>query len=226
MQSALMALVFLFLLSCSVKAPETSDSASPGDERSYNPIIVAQNSDLHSSLLNVCGALEEKGRNLEDYVGREELLASYQESDCAGSFSPVTKQNVMIYQRNGRYEFQNGTLSFGLPEVETLDSGVMKEICANVNAVKLENPLLTGAQSVIEFKTAETSFCRNDSQTVCLQLIRGRLAGDRRKYSVTENTLISFNIDRGGRTGFFTYKNAKTFGTCAGRSYRTKIVSF
>jgi hypothetical protein len=102
----------------------------------------------------------------------------------------------------------------------------MKEICANL--VGLTNPLSAGlgSQMAIEFKQVSTSYCRDDSQNVCLQVMRGRLAADSTSFKVSETTLISFRTARGGRTGFYNYKNVKTYGTCGEGKYRTKIMTF
>lgn len=218
-------LALLTLAGCKLNEESSPTKSEPGDVRTLNPVVVDRTTDLYRDLQNVCGALEEKERDLEDYVGRERLQMSYEESDCDGKSSGKTNHEVMVYRRNGRFEFQNESNTFGLPEAETLQSGTMKEICQSLLIAGLQNPLRTGAQTVIEFRGAETSNCRNSSREVCLQIYRGRVSGPS-TYVVSESTLMSISISRGERPGFFRYKRVQTFGACDGNKYRTKTVTF
>ncbi len=227
MKSALLMLVLIFSFAGCFQAPEetAAEEARPGDERSFNPITVEQNSDLKLNILNVCAALEEKEHNLESYMG-EDLPVTYQEADCSGKLGKPVAMTAAVVREGGQFFFQNAARNFPAAEIETLRTGLMKDICANL--IGLRNPLATGvgSQTIVEFNQVETSFCRNDSQNVCLQIMRGRLTADGSKYKVSENTLISFRTARGGRTGFYNYKNVKSFGTCGEGKYITKILTF
>lgn len=227
MKSALIMFALVFsVISCTQQAPETSpEDSKPGDDRSFNPITVEQNSDLKISILNVCAALEEKENVMED-SRNQSFPVTYQDSDCSGKLHSAVTHEVWAIRESGRWIFQNNDRNFPMTEAETINSGVMKEICANL--LGLTNPLAAGngSQMAIEFKAVDTSYCRNDSQNVCLQIMKGRLSADAQSFKVNENTLISFRTARGGRTGFYNYKNVKTYGTCGEGKYRTKIVTF
>lgn len=219
------AVLFSFLGCVSDDGPK-QEALKPGDERLFNPLTVDQFSALKVALINVCGALGEKTNNLEDYVGRDRLSVRYQESDCEGKLSKPVNDEVQVRERNGTYQFQNDRGNFPMAEVETINSGVMKEICANLP--NLENPFRVSATSTtaVEFSLSNTGACRNDSQYACLQILRGRINAEGSRYRVSENVLINFRTARGGRTGFYTYKNVKTFGSCDDGVFRTKIATF
>jgi hypothetical protein len=226
MKSALlMLLVLSALAACTAQPPQETNGGAPGDDRSFNPITVEQTSDLKLNILNVCGALEEKERVLEDYVG-EAMQVTYQESDCEGKLGNPVNQIVRVTKDSGHYIFQNDARTFPSSEIETLNSGVMKEICGHLTL--LQNPMRASATSqiAIEFRQMDTSYCRTDSQNVCLLVMKGRISADEITFSVSESTVISFHTTRGGKTGFYNYKNVKSYGTCGTGKYKTKVITF
>lgn len=221
MKTSLLCLVMLF----SYVACNNSDVSrvnEPGNVRTFNPLRVEDTSGLKLALNEVCGVLEEKERGLDDYVGREMFSFTYQESDCSDRPATSTRKDVFVTKANGKYEFQNEESDFGLPEVETYTSGLMKEICANLN--NLSNPMRASAasQTAIEVRTSETSNCRNDGSHMCLLVMRGRIGAEGDTFEVGESALISFQTARGHRAGFYAYKSVKSYGSCPSGKFRTK----
>ena len=222
-------LALFFITACSVKVtPPGGEATKPGTERTFSPQTVEQGSLLKSQMKNLCDALEEKELSLRDYEAeRARLNTTYVETDCDGKSSAKTNHDVMVVRDGGTFVFQNEGRNFPLPEVETTDSGVMKEICNNLQT--LQNPMLAGAgaSSAIEFEIKNgIADCPNNSQNTCLLVMKGRISEMGGSYVVSESTLISFETVRGGRIGFFTYKNVLSYGTCSGNKYRTKTVRF
>lgn len=221
----LMLSLLVFVLSCSNQPQETTGN-KPGDTQAF--ITSEPESETRILMYNICAALEEKAHDLDDYImHRTELSSTYQESDCAGKMSTAQKMNVFIVSKPNRYEFASDTGAFGLPEVETLTSGSMKEICANINSPFLTNPFKTDTRTAIDFRVVKgLSKCITDSQHTCVQIMRGPLNIEGTQYRVNSIALISFEMVRGNRPGFYTYKNEKTFGSCGSSGYRTKIATF
>lgn len=218
-------LVLIFAFMGCTPTETTQEKAEPGDERNFQPLSVEHGAAIKNSVMSICAALEEKERVLEDYRN-ETFSVKYQESDCNGKLSKPVTHEVSLIREGGRFIFQNNNRSFPATEIETMSTGVMKEICMNL--IGLKNPLAAGAglQTAVEFRVGETSYCRNDSQNACIQVMRGRISADGTRYTVSENTLISFQTARGGRMGFYTYKNIKTYGTCGANKFRTKLLTF
>ncbi len=194
----------------------------PGNIRSFNPIKVEDTSSLKLALNEVCGVLEEKERGLDDYVGREMFSFTYQESDCSDRPATAVQKDVFVTRTNGKYEFQNEESDFGLPEVETYTTGLLKEVCANL--INLKNPMRASpsSQSAIEVRTTESSLCRNDGSHYCLLVMRGRINSDDENFEVSESALVSFQTARGHRAGFYAYKSVKSYGSCPSGKFRTK----
>ena len=220
MKLFLLSLVVLLTFSCTPKDdPKTNE---PGDERAINPIIVQDGTDLKIALMEACGVLAEKERNLDDYVGRENFSFSYQESQCGGS--RTTGSNLTVQVRRtaaGGYEFFDADGEFRMPEVETHKSGLMKEICESL--VGIRNPLISG-QTAIEMRTITTSNCRNDRSNVCLQIMRGKISRDGLTYKVGESTVMNIQL-YGDHVGFYTYKSVKTFGACPSGKFKSKTAT-
>ncbi len=229
MKSLSVMLALVFVTACSVSVSSPGDSKKPGTERGFFP----QNVDLvdptlKGKLKNLCDALEEKEQYLDDYeADREVLGTTYLETNCDGKQSAKANHDVMVTRDGGTYVFQNATKNFPLPEIETTDSGVMKEICNNL--ATLQNPMVAapGSSTAIEFETKSgISECANNSQNTCLLIMKGRIAESGDRYVIGESTLVSFQTVRGGRVGFYSYKSVMSYGTCSGNKFRTKTVRF
>lgn len=228
MKFTLVMLSLLFLaVSCGDQPTDTSDSGKPGDEQAFSPITVEPGDRGRLLILSVCSALEEKQNALDDYImHRTELPVTYSESDCEGRMPNAKNLNVRVIANSNRHEFVSDSAFFGLPEVETLNSGVMKEICSAINLPNLQVPMQTANRTAIDFRVVETSYCHTDSQHVCVQVKKGPLSIDGTKFRLSQITLVSFETVRGNRPGFYTYKNEKSFGSCGNNRYRTKIATF
>lgn len=229
MKLSFVMLALVCVTACSVKVtPPSGEGSKPGTERAFNPQTIDPSSEIKGKLKNLCDALEEKEIVLDDYESeRAKLAATYQESDCDGNMSSKVNHEVMVTREGGAYVFQNEKKNFPLPEIETTDSGVMKEICNNLST--LQNPMQAGAGSstAIEFETKPgISECPHDSQNICLLVLKGRISDIGNSYVINESTLVSFQTVRGGRVGFYTYKNILSYGTCSGNKFRTKNVRF
>jgi hypothetical protein len=223
MKSAfLMTALALTLISCAKKAP--LQQGEPGSVRTFNPALPGTNET--NAVKDICGALEEKNRQILDYVDRDVLQVTYKESSCGGKLSDPVAESVKVRNMYGHLEFQNATNNFGLPEVELLSSGLMKEICANAGNLTNPMPAYVGSRTAIEFRESETSDCRNDSQHKCIVVFKGRISNDDSTYTVDESTLIRFETARGGRVGFYTFKSVKSYSNCADGKFRTKIATF
>jgi hypothetical protein len=209
----------LLAFSCTPK--DDPKSNEPGEEREIGPVVVQDGTDLKIALMEACGVLAEKERNLDDYVGRENFTFSYQESECGGTRSTGSNLVVQVKRVNTNYEFFDAAGEFRMPEVETHKSGLMKEICESLVGIK--NPLITG-QTAIEMRTVTTSNCRNDRSNVCLQIMRGRISADGMTYKVGESTLMNIQL-YGNNVGFYTYKSVKTFGACSSGKFKTKTAT-
>lgn len=216
MKLILLSLVVLFAFACTPKDdPKTN---GPGDERGMNPIVVQDGTDLKIALMEACGVLEQKERNLDDYVGREDFKFSYQESQCGGTRTTGSNVVVQVKRVNTNYEFFDAKGEFRMPEVETHKSGLMKEICESLVGIK--NPLVSG-QTAIEMRAVTTSNCRNDRSNVCLHIMRGKISSDGLSYKVGESTLMNIQL-YGNNVGFYTYKSVKTFGACPSGKFKSK----
>lgn len=216
--------LLVVLLGCSAQAPTTADGANPGDDRSTNPVVVGN--DTLGSLMKVCSALSEKMNVLDDYVVQRELLpVTYQESDCAGKLSAGVQSDVRVIKSGAEYAFQNEDNNFHFPEVETLNSGAMKEICTAINIGPLKNPIITSSRTAVAVSVVESEVCRNDSHHACVQVLRGPVSSDGLTYTVSDSTILKFRVV-GDHRGFFVYKNVKSFSTCTEKKFRTKIANF
>ncbi len=217
--------LFSFALFFSLVACNNNDVSKvnePGNVRSFNPLRVEDTSALKLALNEVCGVLEEKERGLDDYVGREMFSFDYQETDCSDRPAVSKRKDVFVTKVAGKYEFQNEESDFGLPEVETYTTGLLKEVCGSLNDLK--NPMRASAssQTAIEVRSTETGNCRNDGSHMCLLVMRGRIGTDGESFEVGESALVSFQTARGHRAGFYAYKSVKSYGSCASGKFRTK----
>jgi hypothetical protein len=219
MKLFLLSLVMFLAFSCTPKDDPKSNEL--GEEREIGPVVVQDGTGLKIALMEACGVLAEKERNLDDYVGRENFSFSYQESECGGTRSTGANLIVQVKRVNSNYEFFDVAGEFRMPEVETHKSGIMKEICESLVGIK--NPLITG-QTAIEMRTVTTSNCRNDRSNVCLQIMRGRISADGMTYKVGESTLMNIQL-YGNNVGFYTYKSVKTFGACPSGKFKTKTAT-
>ena len=229
MKSSL-ALLFAFfmLVGCADQQPPVTDDAKPGDEENFNPITVEPTNEMRLKVREICSALEEKENVLDDYIThRVDFPVSYQESDCDGNMSTTKNVEVHVVASARNYKFATDTGTFGLPEVETLDSGIMKEICTAVNLPILSVPVQTANRTAIDFRIIrDVNICPNDSQHACILVKKGPLSIDGTKYRVSMISMVSFETVRGDRPGFYVYKNEKSFGSCGSKKYRTKIATF
>lgn len=227
--SVFLALVFASACSVKVGSPD-GEGTKPGTERRFSPQTVDEvtNPTLKGKLKNLCDALEEKEQVLDDYEAERSVLgATYQETDCDGKASEITNHELMVTRDSGTYIFQNAKKNFPLTEIETTQSGVMKEICRNM--ATLQNPMLAspGSSTAIEFEPKNgISECPNNSQNTCLLIMRGRVSDTGDRYVISESALVSFETVRGGRVGFYSYKSVTAYGTCGGNKFRTKTVRF
>lgn len=216
MKLILLSLVVLLAFSCTPQ--DETKTNEPGEDRGINPITVQEGTDLKIALMEACGVLAEKERNLDDYVGRENFTFNYQESQCGGERTTGSNVVVQLKRINANYEFYDEAGAFRMPEVETHKSGLMKEICESLVGIK--NPLISG-QTAIEMRTVTNSKCRNDRSNVCLQILRGRISSDRTTFKVSESTLMNIQLF-GNNVGFYTYKSVKIFGACPSGKFKTK----
>ncbi len=225
MKSALVMLALLFtVISCTQQPPASENGGNPGDERSTNPITIGTEETGLISM--VCSSLNEKMYVLDDYVVHRELLrVIYQESDCGGKLPGAIRDDVRIIKNGSEYAFQNDSINFRMTEVETLNSGSMKEVCAALNIGSLKNPVITASHTAVEVTAADTEICRSDSQHVCVQIRRGPVSEDGLSYKVSETTQLKFRTV-GDHRGFYVFKNQKNFSTCSEGKFRTKIASF
>lgn len=224
-------LALVCVSACSVKvSPPSGEETKPGTERNFFPQTVDEitNPSLKGKLSNLCDALEEKEQSLDDYEAERSVLgATYQETDCDGKALALTNHEVMVTRDGGAYIFQNAKRDFPLTEIETTQSGVMKEICRNI--ATLENPMLAapGSKTAIEFELKNgITECPSNSQNTCLLILKGKVSETGQRYVVSESTLVSFETVRGGRIGFYSYKSVSSYGTCSGNKFRTKTVRF
>lgn len=223
-------LALVLVTACSIKvSPPGGETTKPGTERSFLPQNVdLVDTTLKGDLKSICDALEEKELKLDDYDADDFVMSStFQETDCEGKQLSRTGHDVMVTRDGGSYIFQNATKNYPMPEIETRNSGVMKEICAGL--ATLENPMRAsaGSSTAIEFETKKgISECPSNSQNVCLLVMKGRISDATQTYTISESTLVSFETVRGGRVGFYSYKSEMSYGTCSGNKFRTKTVRF
>ncbi len=209
-------LSLLVLAGCGGQVIQENEAEGIETLRTYEPLVP---SDI-STVKKICDALSHKGERLSSQINMP-LTFSYAQKDCAEVELPAAKDVRVTIQKPGAfYVFRkaDGEL-FPFPDVETLDEGAMKTICADLD--RITTPFQTSPTSARWFTTATSSAnCRAQGEEVCILIESGSVVTGT-SYKIHTREWIKFRLTDPKR-GFFTERVLRSSGSCEKGSYIQK----
>ncbi|WP_408096793.1 hypothetical protein ACJVC5_17290 [Peredibacter sp. HCB2-198] len=177
--------------------------------RSFDPISVDDPQTL-SRINAICSALLYKEGMLNILTSTEYTFA-YSQKECGTSAGIPKNVRVAIQDTGSAYIFKsvNGE-AFGLSNVETANSGLMKEICQNRTA--LTNPMQSASGAIWFSTTPANVDCENENDAFCIQVERGS-PHDGNSYIVHTKEWMKVKLV-GTNRGFFTDRKVVSSANC------------
>ncbi len=205
-------------MSCVPQAEEVTSSTEA--VMRYEPLSVPPE-DL-SRIKAICNALEVKEERLPSLISSNYVFTYVERSCEASELSAPIELSVAINRPESNYIFRRSDGGpFAFPNVETTSSGVMSEICTNLN--DLRSPMQTSSKGAIWFTTfTSTRHCISDYDSMCIHIQKGEYINDL-NYRIHTNEWIKFKI-RDERVGFFTERKLISSADCgAGKSIEKRV---
>lgn len=221
-------MVKFILISLFVIAGCVSENATKTDEvgrevRTLDPIEVDPSSLTMAHINAICGALIYKESVLSVLTSTEYTFV-YSQKDCSKSSIPASKPvTVAIQDIGSAYIFKsvNGE-AFGFSNVETSNSGIMKEIC-QARTTGLTNPMQTPAGGLSFSLNPSKNDCKSDSDAICIQIDRGPMI-DANRFAIQTKDWMKIKIS-GTNRGFFTERKVVSTANCGeGQSMERRAV--
>ncbi|MGE3608199.1 MAG: hypothetical protein AB7I27_01330 [Bacteriovoracaceae bacterium] len=208
-------LSLMFLLSC--ESPTNTEDTVTADPKPVS-------ADEIERINLICNALMYKNESIGVLIDSNYTF-SYSKKSCADDdFGRATDVPVTIRRDGYQYSFfKNDGAPFVFANIEMINSGVMKEICAGIGSGNLESPI--DIDGVMTWFTTYTKRgdCESDAEHMCIHLKRGTPNSDD-SYDRHTEEWIQFKI-RGERVGFFTSRKIVSQGDCGKNKTSAKMAT-
>lgn len=199
---------------------ETKNAVVGKEYRSLDPVSVDDPMTL-SRINAICGALLYKESMLNILTSSEYTFA-YSQKECSKSAGIPKNVRVAIQDTGSGYIFKSLTSdAFGFSNVETANSGLMKEICQNRTA--LTNPMQTASGAIWFSTTPPNADCESENDAYCIQVERGS-HHDGNSYMIHTKEWMKVKII-GTNRGFFTDRKVVSTANCGdGQSMERRAI--
>ena len=200
---------------------ETNKQVVGKEFRSLDPVAVDDPMTL-SRINAICGALLYK-EGMLNILTSSEYTFSYTQKECSKSSASIPGlMRVAIQDTGSGYIFKSLTSNaFGFSNVETANSGLMKEICQNRTA--LTNPMQTSTGAIWFSTTPPNADCESENDAYCIQVERGS-HHDGTSYMIHTKEWMKVKIT-GTNRGFFTDRKVVSTANCSdGQSMERRAI--
>ena len=210
MKRELLGLLLILSSSCG----QYSVDAGLGGVKSTNPVTV-EGDDLRK-IQSICDALAKK--NAASLVNTVAVF-DYSKRNCAEkNLSKPASVTTTIAGQFDNYKFiQSNGVSPYFSDIETLNKGLMANICASLNQEGgVKSPIKeNGSYLYFTTRGINADQCSAGGDEVCILLERGNEFSEG-QVGLHTRDWVRFNLDeRQGRVGFFTMRRQVTSGPCA-----------
>lgn len=208
--------VALFIVAGCV-SEENTITTNGKEVRNYEP--EPMNDTIIARVKAMCNALSYKQDRLSVLVSTEYTFG-YSQKGCSSksSSAPLKDVRVTIAKSGSDYSFKalNGE-TFGFTDVETNTTGMMKEVCENVDN-GLTSPMQTSSTGALWLNIYTTKEdCVSDADAFCIQVSRGSVI-DGSRYAIHTNEWMKVKIS-GSNRGFFTERKVASTANCGDGQY-------
>jgi hypothetical protein len=204
----------LLVLSCGRVDPAKNNIL--GSVMSFEPAPIG--SEDARIIRKICESLKTKESNLSASSSTI-FTFGIQDKSCTGSLSAESSVAVTV-DTVGAPKFKrvdNGG-SFIFPDVETTDSGIMKDICANTaNPV---SPIKNSTGVALWFSSTDSQDpdCNSSAAQPCLVIKKGIPSGD--KFEIIGQETLQFQtVSNLGNVGYFLFRKSITNTSCINNDY-------
>jgi hypothetical protein len=208
----LIPLSLLVSISCGKVSPGIG---SLGQEMRFEPQALSASESQR--LNNLCSTLGAKAALLGQ-AGAQSYTFNVRKKGCDEA-SLGASESVLVGLDGTKLKVAGNGLAFIFPDIETNQTGVMREICGNLanfsNPQKLENG------NIMRVDLRSSAECNPGLKELCLYLETG--APNENSYKVISREWIRFQMDSTlPRVGFFTERKLKSSVFCgAGKNSET-----
>lgn len=163
---------------------------------------------------SICSGLTRKSQRFSTSLPTS-IVFDVQEKDCDGKTVTFGSQQVRVSSSTNGYQFerQDSGGSFIFPNVETSDSGVMKEICGGSRSI----PVVDGNGDARWISTSgfSASECPSASGEQCVLVEIGSKQGTSTSYRIHTREVIRFNVNvNSGKHGYFSLRKKFADSNC------------
>lgn len=200
----LLPISLLVFISCGRVSPGLG---SLGQEMSFKPQALTAS---ESQRLNhLCSTLGSKAALLGQ-AGAQSYTFSVRKKGCDEA-SLGASESVLVGLDGTKLRVTGNGLAFTFPDIETNQTGVMKEICGDL--ASLTNPQKLENGNIMKVDLKSSAECNPGPKELCLYLETGAPSGE--SYKVISREWIRFQMDPTlPRVGFFTERKLKSSVFC------------
>jgi hypothetical protein len=203
--------ILLALLSVSCGKIKMSGTPGIGGVRQLAALQISTAD--QQTLFRVCEALTKKSSKLKLSLPNS-LVFDVVEKDCKGNTVTFNSQQVRVESSGTDFQFrrQDTNSLFMFPNVETSESGFMKEICGGAT----ELPYSRGTEAVwVSTGGFTTTDCPNASGEQCLMVEYGTKQETGSTYLIHTIEFVRFNlVPNNGKYGYFTHRKVLAQNNC------------
>jgi hypothetical protein len=205
-----------------------SNGFTLGEVRTFSPLTIEASE--KKRLAQICNSLKTKVQNLS-INSSQNLSFNLQQKNCSEVSGlddvPATLVEVSVEINPPNYKLRRTDTAqyFAYPDLETAESGLMKNVCSKLD--ELTSPLMLDGGVPIWIKTSNISAkdCGPKANEICLQVDYAVGVGSN-KYEIKSREWLKFQLDPSlPYFGFFTERRTLSSSLCAlNQASETKAV--
>ncbi len=198
-------------------------SSRLGQIRSFAP--QALSSDESARLSLICSSLDAKYASITASPSLTYTFSVASKSCEDAKLSVSRLAMVTIDNQSSSYvKFKEGSATFVFPDVETRNSGIMKEICANLSTGT--DSFRSDAGNAVWYTSSgvSSSDCNPGNGEMCLLIDTGTPSGA--SFKVSNKDWVKFQVDSAlPHYGFFVDRRVESDSVCGQNKYTVNVAT-